>query len=115
MTSEERALLRRYLDVRAKLSELEEELEKLKPAVFDVIDDALRASGEKQVVFEGMAFQTQYRATFEYSPDVKRLEDELKALKKEEEKSGRAAIKSQMGFVRVSKISSDNGSLDNRE
>ncbi len=108
MTAEEKDLLRRYLDLRAKISECEEELEKLKPAVFDVVDEELRATGEKQVVFEGMSFQIQYRETFEYSPEVKQLEEQLRAMKKQEEKSGVATIKSQTGFVRVSKVNSEN-------
>ncbi|MFN3386569.1 MAG: hypothetical protein ACK42Y_08290 [Candidatus Thermochlorobacter sp.] len=108
MTTEDKELLRHYLDLRAKASEIEEELEKLKPAVFDVVDEELRATGEKQVIFEDMSFQIQYRTTYEYSSEVKQLEEQLKEIKKREEKSGVAIIKSQIGFVRVSKAGSQN-------
>ncbi len=108
MTNEEKNLLMRYLDLRAKLSELEEEIEKLKPAVFDIIDEQVKLLHEKRIPFNGFEFEVQYRTTYEYSPEVKALEEQLKALKKQEEKNGRATVKSQVGFVRVSKADSNN-------
>ena len=108
MTNEEKNLLMRYLDLRAQLLELEEEIEKLKPAVFDILDEEAKLLHEKRIPFNGFEFEVRYRTTYEYSPEVKALEEQLKALKKQEEKNGCAVVKSQVGFVRVTKANSNN-------
>ncbi|MCS7013564.1 MAG: hypothetical protein RMI34_09975 [Chloroherpetonaceae bacterium] len=100
MTKDDEVLLRRYLSLRAQLSELEEELEKLKPAVFDIVDEEKRTNGEP-VVLDGFKFELHYRRTYTHSAAVEALKEQLSALKKQEEQSGIATLKSQTGFVRV--------------
>ncbi len=101
MTAEQQLLLLRYLDVKSKMSELEEELERLKPAVFDLVDDLLRENSGKPVDYNGFTFHVQYRTAYRYSSAVSDLEQRLKELKKQEESKGIAQLKSQSGFVRV--------------
>lgn len=100
MSKDDEAVLRQYLALRAQLSELEEALEKLKPAVFDIVDEEQRHSG-KPVVFEGFKFELHYRRTYTYSPAVDALKEQLSQLKKQEEANGIATLTSQTGFVRL--------------
>ena len=91
---ESEALLKHYMEIKAEISRLEEELEALKPAVFDVVSDA----GGK-IEFMGQEFQTQYRKTWEYTQDIRHFEDELKELKRKSEAEGSAIIRKMSGFV----------------
>jgi hypothetical protein len=102
MTHEAEILLNRYLELKSKLAELEEELEQLKPAVFDLTDDLARENGEKFFAHNGFIFQAQHRTTYNYSASIAALEQQLREQRKREEANGTATIKSQSGFVRVS-------------
>jgi hypothetical protein len=98
---DETKLLDEYLELKSKISELEEKLELLKPAVFDFIDDKLRETNEKYFPFRGFKFELQYRTSYNYSEEVFDMESRLKEIKKQEERDGIAKAKSQTGFVRV--------------
>lgn len=98
-------LLRRYIALKEQAREIEEQIESLKSSVFAVISDLQDETGEKQVVFEDYVFTVQYRKTFDYPPQIKKMEEELKAAKKEAEASGEAILKSDNGFVVLKKNS----------
>ncbi|MFN3345130.1 MAG: hypothetical protein ACK412_05730 [Chloroherpetonaceae bacterium] len=98
-------LLRRYIALKEKAKEIEEQIESLKSNVFFTVSEMLEQTGEKQVVFEDYVFTVQYRKTFDYPPQIKKMEEELKAAKKEAEASGEAILKSDNGFVVLKKNS----------
>lgn len=87
MSKADEAVLQQYLALRAQLSKLEEALEKLKPAVFDIADEEQRHLGQT-VVFEGFTFELHYRRTYTYSPAFDALKEQLAQLKKQEEADG---------------------------
>lgn len=90
------ALLHHYLMLKAEMARLEEEIEALKPAVFDYVSN----QGEK-LEFSGHQFLIQYRKTYDYSESVQALADEVKTMKKFEEANGVAQVKKMTGFVTV--------------
>lgn len=98
-------LLRRYIALKEKAKEIEEQIESLKSNVFFTVSEMLEQTGEKQVVFEDYVFTVQYRKTFDYPPQIKKMEEELKAAKKDAEASGEAILKSDNGFVVLKKNS----------
>jgi hypothetical protein len=94
-------LLDRYLDIKAKIAQLEEELAAMKSEVFAVVDDLAAETNEKRYTYKGFDFTVQYRTTYSYSEEVEDTTEWLKQKKRAEEKNGTAKIKSQTGFVRV--------------
>ncbi len=98
-------LLRRYIALKEKAKEIEEQIESLRSDIFSTVSEMLEQTGEKQVVFEDYVFTVQYRKTFDYPPQIKKMEEELKAAKKEAEASGEAILKSDNGFVVLKKNS----------
>jgi uncharacterized Zn finger protein (UPF0148 family) len=98
-------LLRRYIALKEKAKEIEEQIESLRSNIFFTVSQMLEETREKQVVFEDYVFTVQYRKTFDYPSQIKKMEDELKAAKKEAEASGEAILKSDKGFVVLKKNS----------
>ncbi|MCS6989687.1 MAG: hypothetical protein NZM06_09260 [Chloroherpetonaceae bacterium] len=96
-------LLRRYIELKRQAEDIEAQLEAMKGEVFVAVTDLLEQTGGKSYLFEDYEFSAQYRRTYDYPPDIKKMEDELKALKKEAEASGRAKIKSETGYVVLKK------------
>ncbi len=97
------ALLRRYIELKEKAKQLEAEIESLKSNLFYVISQMQDETGEKQLDFEDYVFSISYRKSYDYPPHIKKMEDELKSLKKEAEASGEAVMKSESGYVILKK------------
>jgi hypothetical protein len=88
MTREQQ--LRRYLEIKAMIRELEVELEGLKANIVTFVEES-QERGEK-VNLNGCSFSVTYRKQWEYSPAVAELAERLKQLKKQEEKNGTARV-----------------------
>lgn len=93
------AALDRYLDLKAQLYELKQEIDALKPKVYD----ALTSEPDGRFAHRGVVFQAAVRHTYTYSAHVDALNDKLRTLKKQEVKNGTAQIKSATGYVVVRK------------
>ena len=93
------ALLRRYIELKEKAKQLEAEIESLKSNLFFTISQMQDEIEETEVVFEDYVFTIGYRKSYDYPPQIKKMEDELKSLKKEAELSGEAVMKSESGYV----------------
>ena len=82
------SVLDRYIAIKAQISELEEELEELKPEILNALMDE-----PKEVAnYKGFNFSLQRRKTYSYSPKVKELESVLKEAKAHERDEGIATI-----------------------
>jgi len=97
------ALLRRYIELKEKAKQLEAEIESLKSNLFFTISQIQDEIRETEVVFEDYVFTISYRKSYDYPPHIKKMEDELKSLKKEAEASGEAVLKSDSGYVMLKK------------
>ncbi len=97
------ALLRRYIELKEKAKQLEAEIESLKSNLFFTISQIQDEIRETEVVFEDYVFTISYRKSYDYPPHIKKMEDELKSLKKEAEASGEAILKSESGYVMLKK------------
>ncbi len=104
------ALLRRYIELKEKAKQLEAEIESLKSNLFFTVSQIQDETGETEVVFEDYVFTISYRKSYDYPPYIKKMEDELKSLKKEAEVSGEAVMKSDNGFVILKKRASNRDS-----
>ena len=89
------APLQRYLELKAEIKRLYAELKELQPLILA----ALFEEPHQQTTYQGFELTIGERRTWDYSPKVKALQDELKALKKHEESTGLAAIKRHTSFV----------------
>ena len=82
------SILDRYIAIKAQISELEEELENLKPRIlYALMDEPDEVSEHK-----GFNFSIQRRKTYAYSDKVKELEQILKEAKTLERNQGIASI-----------------------
>lgn len=82
------SMLDRYIEIKAQISALQEELEELKgPILF-----ALMEEPEEKGLYRGFDLLIQRRKTYEYSPVVKDIEQALKDAKENERKTGIAEI-----------------------
>jgi len=97
------ALLRRYIELKERAKQLEAEIESLKSNLFFTISQIQDEIRETEVVFEDYVFTIGYRKSYDYPPHIKKMEDELKSLKKEAEASGEAVLKSDSGYVMLKK------------
>ena len=91
------APLDRYLELKAQIAELTEELDALKPAVYD----AITGEPDRRFTHRGVQFVAAVRRTYTYSPRVEALSDEMRALKQQERDDGTATLKSATGYVIV--------------
>ena len=93
----EDALLLRYLEVKAEIKQLEEELKSLQPRVLDTLWDA----SENKRFLLGHELAVGSRKTYEYSEEVQELQGAVRALKKQEEKNGIATLARHTSYVIV--------------
>ncbi|MFQ3607908.1 MAG: hypothetical protein SNJ55_04675 [Chloroherpetonaceae bacterium] len=96
-------LLRRYIALKEKAREIDEEIESMKGEIFFTISQMQEESGKKEIVFEDYAFTIGYRKSYEYPIHIKEMEKELKAAKKEAEASGEASLVADTGYVTLKK------------
>ena len=82
------SMLDRYIEIKAKISELQEELEELKGPILY----ALMEEPEEKGTYRGFDLIIQRRKTYEYSPVVKEMEQALKETRDSERKTGIAEI-----------------------
>lgn len=78
-----------YLDTKAEIDRLTERLNGLKP----LIAAALVDEPEQRYVTRGHEFTLGRRTTYDYSDDVKRMAEDVKAMKQAERSQGVAAFK----------------------
>ncbi|WP_457651332.1 hypothetical protein [Rhodocaloribacter sp.] len=89
--------LKRYLEIKAEMKRLEEELRELQP----VILAALWEEPDERAEYAGYELTVGARRTYAYSERVETLKKELKALKKQEEQDGTATLIRHTSFVVV--------------
>lgn len=89
------SVLDRYIAIKAKISELEEELEELKPEILNALMDEPKELADHK----GFSFSIQRRKSYAYSPKVKELEDILKEAKAHERDQGIATIEKQKAIL----------------
>ncbi len=81
-------MLDRYIEIKAQISELQEELEQLKgPLLYALMDEP-----DEKGAYRGFELSIQRRKSYEYTPAVKELERTLKQEKDKERKSGAAEV-----------------------
>ena len=89
------SVLDRYIAIKAQISELEEELEGLKPEILNALMDEPKEVSD----YRGFNFSVQRRKSYTYSPKVKELEEILKEAKAHERENGIASIKKQSAIL----------------
>ena len=89
----------RYLDLKAERKRLDAEIKALEPVIYCALLDEDGSTAD----LLGHTLAVRTRRTYEYSPAVERLSDELKALKTYEEKASVASCTRATGFVTVRK------------
>ena len=87
----------RYLELKAEIAALTEELDELKPLLYDALTD----EPGQTFTHHGFRFSVGLRRTFTYSDEVNRLSARVRELKKAEENDGTARLKSATGYVVV--------------
>lgn len=97
-------VVKEYLDARAELAALEERVETLK---FRVMDIVLDEPNGKLPSFLGCDITTSVRKTWGYSPNVKKFEKELAALRKMEQANGLARIEKTSVVLTVTRALDD--------
>lgn len=103
MNDDKERLIRDYIALKQKVADLEAQIDAMKSEVFCAVSELIEQAGEKSLLFEGYELIPQHRKTYEYPPNIKQMEDELKAMKKEAERSGEARLKSETGYVVLKK------------
>jgi hypothetical protein len=98
--------LERFLALKAEIKRLEEELAELQPLILSALYD----EPEQRTTFRGVELSVGMRRTWAYSEAVEKLEDELKALKKHEERAGIAAVSRYTSYVITKAARPDQGS-----
>ncbi len=82
------SILDRYIEIKARISELQEELEELKgPLMY-----ALMEEPEQKSYYHGYELSLQRRKTYAYSPEVRDMEESLKERKEMERNTGMAEV-----------------------
>ena len=95
------SMLDRYIDIKAKISELQDELEELKPYLLD----ALMEEPNEKSAYRGFEFSIQRRKTYDYSNSVKDLESEIKEMKASERANGTAEISKHQAILVLKNLS----------
>ena len=91
------SILDRYLEIKAQLAELEEELEALKaPLIY-----ALMEEPKEQAHYKGFEVSLQRRKSYTYSEKVQELEDVLKEAKAHERDAGIAEVSKDQAILVV--------------
>ena len=89
------SVLDRYIDIKAQISELEEELERLKPEILHALMD----EPDELADYKGVNFSIQRRKSYSYSEKVQELEGILKEAKAHEREQGIAMIEKQKAIL----------------
>lgn len=92
-----------YVKIEQQIAELEVRKDELKEALMDSIDE----NGGEALVTEFGSFRLGQRKTYTYSPAVNELEANLKQVKKDEEASGLAEVKSWSRYLRFDKAKAE--------
>lgn len=89
------SVLDRYIAIKTKISELEEELDQLKPQIlFALMDEP-----DELADYKGFNFSIQRRKTYGYSEKVKELEQVLKDARDHERKQGIATVEKDQAIL----------------
>ncbi|GBF78745.1 GIY-YIG nuclease family protein [Aphanothece sacrum] len=83
--------IERYLEICTIIKELEQEKESLKQNIVTFASDYKRERGQN-LTYKGVTIFATERKIWQYSEQVKELEEKLKQLKKQEEKNGLAQV-----------------------
>ncbi|MEM1093586.1 MAG: hypothetical protein AAGJ10_03200 [Bacteroidota bacterium] len=86
--------IERYLELKDQRAAIDAELNALKP----LITAALMEEDGEQYEFSGFRFSLHRRKSYAYSDHVKALEQQLRALKKQEERNGMAELVKQNAY-----------------
>ena len=89
------SVLDRYIRIKAQISELEEELERLKPEILNALMD----EPKELTNYRGFNFSIQRRKSYTYSPKVQELESVLKDARAHERENGIATIEKQKAIL----------------
>ena len=92
--------LDRYLNMKAEIRRLTDEMKELEPLILDALMD----EPEETCDYLGCRMTVGRRRTYEYSEVVERRQEELKAMKKLEEANGTAEVVRHTGFVIVTQL-----------
>ena len=92
--------LERYLNLKAEVCRLTEEMKELEPMILDALMD----EPEEVCDYMGCRLTVRRRRTYEYSGWVERMKEELRGLKKQEEANGTATLVRHTGFVVVTQM-----------
>lgn len=95
--------LSRYLRLKAERRALDAEIAALEPVIYSALLDEDGATADAALGGTGYTLAVRTRRTWEYSPAVDALADELKALRRYEEKARVAQCVKAAGYVVVTK------------
>lgn len=88
LTEEAKAILQNYLNLKAELSALEEQVKAAQPEVLELLINAPKGF----INFGEFQIQSKIRHTYEYSVVLQGMESVVKEQKRREEKDGTAQI-----------------------
>ena len=86
--------IERYLELKDRRAAIDAELDELKP----LITAALMEEDGEAYEFAGFRFSLQRRKSYAYSDRVKELEQQLRAIKRQEERNGTAELVRQTAY-----------------
>ena len=86
---------KKYTELTQKISELEEAKDNLKHEMIDAFDDY----NTNELFSEYGSFFRRSRTTYEYTDNMKEMVKRVNQLKKQEEQTGTAVIKSSIQYV----------------
>ncbi|HNR31302.1 MAG TPA: hypothetical protein PKI11_10470 [Candidatus Hydrogenedentes bacterium] len=89
--------LRRYLDLKTQLTEIESQIDALRPAVLDYI----RNTGSRSITAHGFDFIASRLTTWNFSSAVEKLQAALSEIKREEKTTGVATVKEEKDVLIV--------------
>jgi len=89
--------LERYLEIKAEMKRLDEELKALQPLILT----ALWEEPENRAEYMGCELTIGTRRTFQYSEAVEEMQDTVRMLKKQEEQDGTAVMVRHTSYIVV--------------
>lgn len=95
--------LTRYLSLKAQRRALDAEITTLEPVIYSALLDEDGSTADAALDGTGYTLAVRTRRTWDYSPAVNSLADELKALRRYEEKARIAECVKAAGYVVVTK------------
>ena len=91
--------VKKYVKIKEQIKKLEDQKEELETSIMDEID----SSGGHPIVGPFGSIQLMSRTTYEYSDNVKAMEERVKDIKRKEEATGQAFIKTSSRYLRLVK------------